>query len=276
VSMERFREYFKMPKSEQPRFTYQIDDLKILMAGADTAIANYKIITKMAGGGFDRSFDERYTNVFNKQGGRWKLIAEHSSDLPKAMADTVAGMPIGWIRTPAGNAERYSMRVDSAVKHSGNTSATVKFLCGDPDGFGSLAQSIAADEYLGKRIRLSGWLKTENAADAGLWMRLDGDRRTLGFDNMMPRAVKGTTDWKRYEVVLDVPQETINILFGTLLSGTGQVWVDDMKLEVVGNDVPTTNQLSQEAMRSDNPNRVVVKKSVTKPANLGFENGVQP
>ena len=169
------------------------------------------------------------------------------------------------------------MKVDSAVKHSGNTSAAVKFLCGDPNGFASLAQSIGADEYIGKRLRLSGWLKTENAADAGLWMRLDGDRgRMLGFDNMMPRAVKGTTDWKRYEVVLDVPPETVNILFGTLLSGTGQVWVDDIVLEVVGKEVATTNQLSQEAMRAENPNRVVKKSVPKQPVNLGFENGAQP
>jgi hypothetical protein len=265
-----------MPKSAQPRFTYQIDDLKIMTAGPDTAIANYKIITKVTGGGSDRSFEERYTNVFSKRGGGWKLVAEHSSDLPKTVSDTVAGMPIGWIRTPAANADRYVMKLDSAIKHSGDSSATVKFNCGDPDGFASLAQSIAADEYLGKRVRLSGWLKTENAADAGLWMRLDGDGRLLGFDNMMPRAVKGTTGWKQYEVVLDVPKETINILFGTLLSGTGQVWVDDMKLEVVGNDVATTNQLSQEGMRSDDPSRIVKRSLSKQPVNLGFENGVQP
>lgn len=276
LATQQFRAYFKMPEAERPRFSYQIEDLKVTTAGTDAAIANYRIVTRMTTRGATRDIEERYTNVFAKREGQWKLIAEHSSDLPKPVPDIVSGMPHGWIRTPLGTAERYSMTVDSAVKRSGNASALLAFACGATDGFGSLAQSIAADEYLGKRVRLSGWLKTENAQEAGLWMRLDGDKRLLGFDNMMPRAVKGTTDWKQYEVVLDVPQETMNILFGTLLAGTGRVWADDMKIEVVGKDVASTNQLSAEEMRMERPSYGSKKKESKQPVNLGFENGTQP
>ena len=105
-------------------------------------------------------------------------------------------------------------------------------------------------------------------------MIIDGE--LLGFDNMMPRAVKGTTDWKRYEVVLDVLPETVNIFFGTLLSGSGRVWVDDLKLETVGNDSPTTNQLSAEAMQIESPNRGTKKSESRSPTNLAFEDGRRP
>lgn len=273
---QQFRAYFKMPEAERPRFSYQIDDIKVISAGPDTAIANYKIVTKAARGTSVQEFEERYTNIFAKRDGRWKLVAEHSSDLPKPVPDVVAGMPVGWIRTPIGTAERYSMTVDTSVKHSGNASASVAFACGAADGFGSLAQAIAADDFHGKRVRLSGWLKTENAQEAGLWMRLDGEKRLLGFDNMMPRAVKGTNDWKQYDVILDVPPETVNILFGTLLAGTGRVWVDDMKLEVVGKEVAVTNQLSLAEMQTDTPNRISKKKEIKQPTNLGFEIGTRP
>ena len=272
---QQFRSYFRMSEAARPRFTYQIDDIKITKAGLDSVIVNYKIVTKMTGGGMDREVNERYTNILAKRDGLWKLIAEHSSDIPKPVADVAAGMPVGWIRTPIGNAERYSMTVDTIVKHTGNSSASLAFACGDPTGFGSLAQSIEAGDYLGKRVRLSGWLRTENASEAGLWMRLDGFNRLLGFDNMMPRAVKGTTDWKQYEVVLDVPPETVNILFGALLSGTGRVWVDDLKIEPVGKDVPTTNQLSAEQMRGESPNRGLKKSTSKSPSNLGFEDGTR-
>jgi hypothetical protein len=38
----------------------------------------------------------------------------------------------------------------------------------------------------------------------------------LGFDNMSDHAVKGTTDWKMYSVVLDVPDDAKNIFLGAL------------------------------------------------------------
>ena len=44
-----------------------------------------------------------------------------------------------------------------------------------------------------------------------------------------------------YEIVLDVPEQADQISFGLLLTGKGQVWMDDLKFEVVGKDVPTTD-----------------------------------
>lgn len=93
------------------------------------------------------------------------------------------------------------MPVDTNIKHGGKSSAWIKLTCGENE-FGSLGQHIAADDYRGKRVSLTGWLKTENADSAVLWMRVDGNRRMLGFDNILNRAVTGTTDWKQFEVVL--------------------------------------------------------------------------
>ena len=73
--------------------------------------------------------------------------------------------------------------------------------------------------------------------------RIDGPHQgSLGFDNMQNRPIKGTTDWRKYEVVLDVPQESVAIALGILLSGKGQAWMREVKLEEVGADVPTTSQ----------------------------------
>ena len=38
------------------------------------------------------------------------------------------------------------------------------------------------------------------------------------------------SDWRKYDVVLDVPSEAQNIAFGVLLAGEGQVWTDDVSL----------------------------------------------
>jgi len=58
---------------------------------------------------------------------------------------------------------------------------------------------------------------------------------------MSDRPIKGTSDWKKHETVLDVPKDSIRIAFGILLNGLGQVWIDDLNFEVVGEDIATTD-----------------------------------
>ena len=158
--------------------------------------------------------------------------------------------PTGWF-VAGDHPENYQMGIDTTVKHSGNASGHIKFIAETAKGFGTLMQMFQAGEYRGKRLRLSAWMKTEDADSAHVWMRLDGMKSMLGFDNMDNRAVKGTSDWSKYELTLDVPEETIFIAFGAFIIGKGQAWVDDYCLEVVGKDVPTTNLLTPEQMQEE-------------------------
>jgi hypothetical protein len=90
---------------------------------------------------------------------------------------------------------------------------------------------------------MTAYVKAEGVQNwAGLWMRVDGPHNlTLEFDNMQNRPLSGTFDWQLFVVVLDVPQESEAVTFGLLLNGTkGRVWFDDVRLNIVGNDVPTT------------------------------------
>lgn len=59
---------------------------------------------------------------------------------------------------------------------------------------------------------------------------------------MEDRPIKGTSDWNRYEIVLDVSTEAVHLAFGVLLAGKGQVWIDDIQFEAVGPDVLPTGQ----------------------------------
>lgn len=163
---------------------------------------------------------------------------------PQSKVSSNEQVPKGW-GARGSNPENYDMRTDLTVHHGGKASGHIKSKASaTAEGFGTMMQGIKADDYRGKRIRLSGYVKGDNVENlAGLWMRVDGERgEQLSFDNMGNRPVKGTTDWKKYEVVLDVPASSRNIAFGILLSGKGQVWVDDLQFEVVGQSVPSTNQ----------------------------------
>lgn len=163
-------------------------------------------------------------------------------------ADTFAAeTPKGWFAAGS-HPKEYEMKLDRAVTHGGKGSASLKSVAAKTSGFGTLMQTFGADSFRGKRVRLSGYVRAKDVGDwSGLWMRVDGPRnQTLAFDNMQQRAVKGTRDWQKYEIVLDVPDEAVEIAFGVLLTGKGEVWVDDLKFEEVGKEVPTTGGASSQ------------------------------
>ncbi|HLX70269.1 MAG TPA: hypothetical protein VKV04_11645 [Verrucomicrobiae bacterium] len=168
-------------------------------------------------------------------------------------------IPKGWFKAGSKPGD-YSMTVDHETFHGGKGSALVKSTADKPGGFGTLMQTFKADEFLGKRVRLSGYVRSQDVADwAGLWMRVDGPRgEPLAFDNMQKRAIKGSGDWTKYEIVLDVPDSAQQIAFGLLLTGKGSVWMDDLSFEVVGKDVPTTGE-------------TMAKESTSTYVNLDFE-----
>jgi len=155
--------------------------------------------------------------------------------------------PKGWIQAGA-NPGDYEMAVDPHGGRNGGACAYIKAKTPEARTFGTLMQTVDAAAYKGKRLRLTAWAKSAGVRSwAGLWMRIDGaaDPRNglpamLGFDNMQNRPIKGTTDWKRYEVVLDVPAEAVSVNFGILLEGAGQAWLDGVAFDVVGPEVAVT------------------------------------
>jgi erythromycin esterase-like protein len=102
-------------------------------------------------------------------------------------------------------------------------------------GFGPAVGSFPVDAALGKTVKFSGYIKTENVTGyAGLWWRADAGMQTVSFENMRGAGPKGTTDWTKYEIELPVPANTTNINFGTLMGGDGTAWFDDLKVELDG------------------------------------------
>jgi erythromycin esterase-like protein len=108
--------------------------------------------------------------------------------------------------------------------------------------FGVATGTFPLKAAAGKKIRFSGSIKTADLTGgwAGLWWRADGPKGMLAFDNMQGRGPTATTEWKRYEIVLDVPAETVNINFGVLMPGTGRAWFDDLQVEIDGKPYDAT------------------------------------
>lgn len=168
--------------------------------------------------------------------------------------------PAGWWKNGS-KPGAYVVGVDSLQTWGGMPSAYVKSLESSVDGFGGMMQTSSADDYVGKRVRMSGWIKTEDANSGGghLWLRVDGQAKgeMLQFDNMNNRAAKGTTDWQEASVVLDVPAGATALAYGFFVEGAGTMWVSGTKIEQVGTDVPSTNMTQSRSLPKA-------------PTNLGF------
>jgi hypothetical protein len=174
------------------------------------------------------------------------------------------GVPTGWILRGS-KPDNYEVGTDTVAQQGKKcvyiiSKQGAKNAKGD---FVTLMQNFLPDLYRGKRVRLSAYLMTESVEEyCGLWMRIDGSGGgVLQFDNMEKRPVKGTTDWQKYEIVLDVPQESSSISLGVLMSAKGLLWADSFKLEEVGSNVATTNMITDTAET----------KAPDTPANLDFE-----
>ena len=136
----------------------------------------------------------------------------------------------------------YEMGVDKGAGQNGQNAATIQSKEIKIKGFGTLMQKSSPEKYRGKRVRMTGYIKSENVKEwAGLWFRVDGDGDVLAFDNMQKRAVKGTSEWKKYEIVLDVSDKATQIAYGALLAGTGKIWFDNVNFEIVTPNTPSTD-----------------------------------
>lgn len=167
-------------------------------------------------------------------------------------------LPAGWIiggSTP----DRYRIGIDAAL------TGTVRLerIAGtgdDDEGFATLMQTIAAEDFVGGALQLTTELRSEAAGRGALWMRVDpvGGGRYLRFDNMHTRSrdgvLTGDSNWVRRSVVLDVPEGAGTINYGIMLVGNGTLWARHVTVEAA------------------DPSEIVLKTPPLprRPTNLGF------
>jgi len=139
------------------------------------------------------------------------------------------GDPDGWDRW--NDSGQYTLTLDSTHAHDGQYAALIT--SGDSSNAYAAWRYDITPNFEASTIKLSGWIKGENVSGghAGIWLRLDPQ---LGFDNMRNEGLSGTFDWQYVEVELPYKTEATNISFGSLLVGSGKVWVDGLSLTLDG------------------------------------------
>ena len=133
------------------------------------------------------------------------------------------------------------------IKTPGTQEGEAAVILGKPgalrDAMGGVAQSVAAEEWRGKRVRLTARLKTMDATWVQIEMHVFSgpSPEQAAPRTMVSRPVSGTHDWQAQEIVMDVPADAQDIVFGVYLRGPqGAALGDSFKLEAVGRNVALT------------------------------------
>ncbi|MGL1889564.1 MAG: helix-turn-helix domain-containing protein [Reichenbachiella sp.] len=189
--------------------------------------------------------------LFNLKTNTMKKLTLLSIILPLIVFTTISLKPDaqaqsikGWEKTGR-QAENYNVGLDENIKKNGSSSAFLESNTEVSKGFGTLMQSSSAEDFLNKKVKMTGYIKAENVTNwAGMWMRVDSkdSKSYLSFDNMQDRPIQGTTDWVKCEIILDVPSTSSTINYGFLLNGTGKIWFDDIDFDTVSNLKKSTQE----------------------------------
>ncbi|HEX8228700.1 MAG TPA: hypothetical protein VF826_05225 [Chloroflexia bacterium] len=159
---------------------------------------------------------------------------------------------------------RNTVHLDTTVFQDGASSLRLE---GDTSSSGRgpthVKQSIQLSGYAGKRVRVTAYVKTEKAwrwatIYTDLEDRTDDDAsRRLAHDDLYTRPVPSTCNWTQYSMVMDVPHGNVVLTFGAFIDGGGTLWVDDVRIEEVGEEPATTGA-----------------QLLDRPTNLDFESGL--
>ncbi len=158
-------------------------------------------------------------------------------------------LPHKWFEGGSG----YKIKIDTLIKNCGKASILI-----EPNGgkssrsFGCIAYAIPAN-YEAKEIELRAFMKLHNVSHGpiGLMIRIDGIEGTLGFENMEAKNIQGTRDWAVYSVKIPYPDNAKVIYIGAILSGEGQLWVDDFSVLLDGNDIAEANPKTAVSYKAD-------------------------
>lgn len=153
------------------------------------------------------------------------------------------GRPTSWggpaaASPPADGAQPpYRVAIDADNPREGRGSARLERV--GPAGsqpFGAISQAVDATSYRGRRVRFTAAVRVAapQAAQVGLWLRVDRAAGRLGFfDNMNNRPIT-STEWADYTIEGDVASDAERIMLGLLLVGDGKAWIDDVRVEDLG------------------------------------------
>lgn len=124
----------------------------------------------------------------------------------------------------------YARGIDSTAQADDVPCGYLKSAVPNPRGHGILRQTIRARNYEGKYVRLLCNIKTVGVEQkASLYLHVDG----RSGNEMREISIQDSTGWTTHSVTLFVPTGTLQLRFGVILYGRGQIWLRNIHLDAV-------------------------------------------
>ena len=205
-------------------------------------------VTRPSMAEIDRRREERERRERPARSGEPREEPEVAVERPEAPEATRTRREIppnaeGWNYADAAKEGGYEVRFepnDQAL----DAHVAVRNLVERPPRFLDLTRWVDGRKLRGRRVRLTARIKSEEMRGwTGLYLRADGvyTDEVLSFETMQNhRPVVGTRDWRRYELVHEVPDDAEHLFFGLIVDGPGKVWMKDLELVPVSGDVALT------------------------------------
>ena len=118
----------------------------------------------------------------------------------------ITGNPISWGQL--NSKEKYTMRLDNKVAHSGQCSFLIAINDATGDrGYAMLTSGIIADNLSDKnKIKINAYIKTDNFEDgtATIGLQLNTEDRVIKEVNSFEQNPSGTTDWTLHTIELPI------------------------------------------------------------------------
>ncbi|PKK85279.1 MAG: hypothetical protein CVT48_06160 [Thermoplasmata archaeon HGW-Thermoplasmata-1] len=86
------------------------------------------------------------------------------------------------------------------------------------------------NKVAGTKMQFTGWMKTENVDGIATFCVDCWDSQGNQISIINTEHIKGTTGWMHYSKTVDIPKNASEILVRGTLTGTGNVWFDDLAL----------------------------------------------
>jgi hypothetical protein len=164
-------------------------------------------------------------------------------------ASSQTALPDGW--AIGGEAPKlYAGDIDTEDSPSGKGSVVLRRSeTSHPYGSAHLAQTLPAEQYAGKRVRLHAYVRFQDTrpGQGGVWIGANGGSHSHGF-NFGP-------GWTSYEATIAFPADLKKLAIGVNLNGPGTAKVDALELEVLGDAPPDQKgtKIDEVVQREDKP-----------------------
>lgn len=161
------------------------------------------------------------------------LLAQETRDL--GFEKGVDGnVPSGWSVPSKG------WKAELTKEKAASGSYSVKLhLPGKPSAdFGNVMQSVPANEFVGKHVKLTAKMLVVGTGKGQMWLRVDRKDGSMGaFDNMDDRPILAG-DWQDAIIEEDIDADGEKINFGFLSLRGATVFIDDVQLTVSNEKKP--------------------------------------